>query len=193
MKRRWRSSPPGEVPIPGTPTAFHHSAQGCRSRAAAEATLGSRSKMSMNPNGVPSVRTTRDFAGGMQPRWGCFDLLAGSQGSSFLAPLGQRPRKDEEKDRGLKARSMHGTDTVSDGTGFQPFVFSMSATQGVALGWYVAGPLALSIALWPYASPFGPGHRPLALGIAALSKTPSAPHAACCLISSRSFSLDEIV
>jgi len=52
-----------------------------------------------------------------------------------------------------------GTDTVSDGTGFQPFVFSMSATQGVALGWYVAGPLALCIALWPWASPFGHGHR----------------------------------
>ena len=173
MKRRWRSSPPGEIPIPGTPTAFHHSAPGCRSRAAAEATLGSRSKMSMNPNGVPSVRTTRDFAGGMQPRWGCFDLLTGSQGSSFLATLGQRPRKDEEK-----ARSRHGYSERWDGLSALWFfnVSNPGRCPGLVCG-----------------RAFGPGHRPLALGIAALSKTPSAPHAACCLISSRSFSLDEIV
>ena len=30
-----------------------------------------------------------------------------------------------------------------DGTGFQPSVFSISVTQGGALGWYGAGPLAL--------------------------------------------------
>jgi hypothetical protein len=169
--------------------------------------------MSMNPNGVPSVRTTRNFAGGMQPRWGCFDLLPGSQGSSFLATLGQRPRKDEEK-----ARSMHGYSERWDGLSALCF-FNVSnpvrcpgLVCGRAFGpmhrplalcialWPWASPfgpghrpLALGIALWPYASPFGPMHRPLALGIAALSKTPSAPHAACCLISSRSFSLDEIV
>ena len=82
MERHWRSSPPGEIPIPGTPTAFHRSAQGCRSREAAKATLGLRSKIIMNPNGVPSVRTTQDLGRGMQPRWDCFDLLAGSQGSA---------------------------------------------------------------------------------------------------------------
>ncbi len=82
MERHWRSSPPGEIPIPGTPTAFHRSAQGCRSREAAKATLGLRSKIIMNPNGVPSVRTTQNLGRGMQPRWDCFDILAGSQGSA---------------------------------------------------------------------------------------------------------------
>ncbi len=164
MKRRWRSSPPGEIPIPGTPTAFHHSAPGCRSRAAAEATLGSRSKMSMNPNGVPSVRTTRNFAGGMQPRWGCFDLLTGSQGSSFLATLGQRPKKDEEKDRGLKARSMHGYSERGDGLSALCFfnVSNPGRCPGLVCGRAFGPmhrPLALCIALWPCASPFGPGHR----------------------------------
>ncbi len=72
----------------GTPTAFHHSAQGCRSREAAKATLGSRPKITMNPNGVPSARTARDWGRGIQPRWGCFDLMVGSQGSSCLATLG---------------------------------------------------------------------------------------------------------
>ncbi len=82
MERHWRSSPPGEIPIPGTPTAFHRSAQGCRSREAAKATLGLRSKIIMNPNGVPSVRTTQDLGRRIQPRWDCFDILAGSQGSA---------------------------------------------------------------------------------------------------------------
>ena len=34
------------------------------------------------PQRVPSVRTTQDLGRGIQPRWGCFDLLAGSQGSA---------------------------------------------------------------------------------------------------------------
>jgi len=88
MERHWRSSPPGEIPIPGTPTAFHRSAQGCRSREAAKATLGLRSKIVMNPNGVPSVRTTQDLGRRIQPRWDCFDILAGSQGSARRATLG---------------------------------------------------------------------------------------------------------
>ncbi len=74
--------------IPRTPTAFHPSAQGCRSRHAAKATLGLRSKVSMSPNGVLIVRAASGSRKLMQPRWGCFDLMADSQGSSCLATLG---------------------------------------------------------------------------------------------------------
>ena len=72
--------------IPGTPTAFKRSAQGCRSRHAAKATLGLRSKRSGNPNGVQSgTHGSRDL---MQPRWGCFDFMPDSQGSACCATLG---------------------------------------------------------------------------------------------------------
>ena len=48
MERHWRSSPPGEIPIPGTPTAFHHSAQGCEERA----TLGTGQQIETTPTGL---------------------------------------------------------------------------------------------------------------------------------------------
>ena len=67
MERHWRSSPPREIPIPGTPTAFHRSAQGCRSREAAKATLGLRSKIIMNPNGFHPFGRRRIWDAGFNP------------------------------------------------------------------------------------------------------------------------------
>ena len=55
--------------------------------------------------------------------------------------LGQRPRIRGEK--GQRAESpIHARKRVR-WDNFQPSAFSTSATQGVALGWYGVGPLAL--------------------------------------------------
>jgi hypothetical protein len=71
-----------------TPTAFHPSAQGCRSRHAVKATLGLRSKIFMNPNGVLINWDAFGMRELMQPRWGCSGLLDDSQGSACRATLG---------------------------------------------------------------------------------------------------------
>ena len=70
------------------------------------------------------------------------------QRPASIPAWGNAPGRVRKKERGLKARSIHGC--VSDGTGFQPSVFSTSATQGVALGWYAAGPSALKLSASKY-------------------------------------------
>jgi hypothetical protein len=71
-----------------TPTAFQRSAQGCRSRHAAKATLGSRFNNFPNPNGVLINSTMFGSGDMMQPRWGWFDFSGDSQGSACRATLG---------------------------------------------------------------------------------------------------------
>lgn len=71
-----------------TPTAFHPSARGCRSRHAAEATRGMRSPNFMNPNGVLIPRDALGAWELMQPRWGWLGLMDDSQGNACRATLG---------------------------------------------------------------------------------------------------------
>jgi len=64
--------------------------------------------------------------------------------------------------RGLKARPI--TPASVHGTGFQPSAFSTSATQGAALGWYGAGPLALCPPPLRRFLKFLPGRHKIELG-----------------------------
>jgi hypothetical protein len=110
--------------IPGTPTAFERSAQGCHSRDAAQATLGLRSKMFMNPNGVLIVWAASRSRELMQPRRGWSGLMNDSQGSASRATLGwmmERRWRSAPGEILTSPSQLGGGDTAGhEGTGGEP-------------------------------------------------------------------------